>query len=317
MVYQTDEGAVSCELTDFGQTKSCSSNSFSGAGQYYFNARWYDPTLGRFLSEDPARSGDNWFAYCENDPLSRVDLTGLDDHTNRSSPDVYQPWTSDWWNGGNWRGPTTQATTTGTMRVGESNSTLTKVAATALDLTVGSAVTAVTGKQIEAANDQLTLQQAFPGDIQRAQIGLFGDIALAATGGVAAKVGEEIATRALAEDAGAFLGSGKQYSTAFRAELSPGTFPGKSRGVHFQDHRALQNFLLEHPEAAPVIQGTGGVRKLRWAREGRGKSGGLRTIYIDMRSSAQIYLVTVFGKDEKADLSPEDKKAIKSFVKRL
>jgi len=91
----------------------------------------------------------------------------------------------------------------------------------------------------------------------------------------------------------------------------------KALGMTEDDLQALQNFLLEHPEAAPVIQGTGGVRKLRWAREGRGKSGGLQTIYIDMRASAHIYLVTVFGKDEKADLSPGEKKAIKSFVKGL
>ncbi len=91
----------------------------------------------------------------------------------------------------------------------------------------------------------------------------------------------------------------------------------KALGMTEDDLQALQNFLLEHPEAGSVVQGTGGVRKLRWAREGRGKSGGLRTIYIDMRSSAHIYLVTVFGKDEKVDLSPEDKKAIKSFVKGL
>jgi hypothetical protein len=83
------------------------------------------------------------------------------------------------------------------------------------------------------------------------------------------------------------------------------------------DLQALQNFLLENPEVAPVIQGTGGVRKLRWAREGRGKSGGLRTIYIDMRASAHIYLLTVFGKGEKADLSSDEKKAIKAYVKGL
>ncbi|MFA6508314.1 MAG: type II toxin-antitoxin system RelE/ParE family toxin [Treponemataceae bacterium] len=83
------------------------------------------------------------------------------------------------------------------------------------------------------------------------------------------------------------------------------------------DLRELQYFILEYPERAPVIQGTGGVRKIRWARESKGKSGGLRTIYIDMHSSEHIYLVTVFGKDEKADLSPEEKKAIKAFVKGL
>ena len=91
----------------------------------------------------------------------------------------------------------------------------------------------------------------------------------------------------------------------------------KALGMTEDDIQELQNFLLNNPEVAPVIQGTGGVRKLRWARSGRGKSGGLRTIYIDMRASAHIYLLTVFGKDEKADLSPAEKKAIKAFVKGL
>lgn len=44
---------------------------------YYSNARWYDPTTGRFITEDPARDGDNWFAYCSNNPLRYVDPTGL------------------------------------------------------------------------------------------------------------------------------------------------------------------------------------------------------------------------------------------------
>ena len=47
-------------------------------GLYYFNARWYDPTLGRFITEDPARDGGNWFAYVGNNPMSRVDPTGLE-----------------------------------------------------------------------------------------------------------------------------------------------------------------------------------------------------------------------------------------------
>jgi hypothetical protein len=84
-----------------------------------------------------------------------------------------------------------------------------------------------------------------------------------------------------------------------------------------EDLRALQNYLLEHPDKAPVMEGTGGVRKLRWAREGRGKSGGLRTIYIDMKASGQIYLITVFGKGEKDNLSAAEKKAVKDFVKGL
>ena len=47
-------------------------------GLYYFNARWYDPTLGRFITEDPARDGANWFAYVGNNPMSRIDPTGLE-----------------------------------------------------------------------------------------------------------------------------------------------------------------------------------------------------------------------------------------------
>jgi murein DD-endopeptidase MepM/ murein hydrolase activator NlpD len=46
-------------------------------GQYYYNARWYDPTLGRFITEDPARDGDNWYAYVSNNPLAYIDPTGL------------------------------------------------------------------------------------------------------------------------------------------------------------------------------------------------------------------------------------------------
>ena len=88
-------------------------------------------------------------------------------------------------------------------------------------------------------------------------------------------------------------------------------------GMTEDDLRELQHYLLEHPEIAPVIQGTGGVRKLRWAREGRGKSGNLRTIYLDMRASGLIYLITVFGKDEKDNLSSEEKRAIKTYVKGL
>ncbi len=50
-----------------------------GEGLIYFNARYYDPTLGRFLSEDPSRKGVNWYTYSENDPINRIDPSGLDD----------------------------------------------------------------------------------------------------------------------------------------------------------------------------------------------------------------------------------------------
>ena len=46
-------------------------------GLYYFNARWYDPVLGRFTTEDPARDGVNWFVYVGHNPLRFIDPTGL------------------------------------------------------------------------------------------------------------------------------------------------------------------------------------------------------------------------------------------------
>ncbi len=58
--------------------------------------RYYDPSIGRFLSSDPAQAGSNWYAYCDNNPLVRVDPTGLD-------PTVGNPWLPWTWSKGDWR----------------------------------------------------------------------------------------------------------------------------------------------------------------------------------------------------------------------
>ena len=52
--------------------------SIFNTGLYYFNARWYDPQIGRFTTEDPIRSGLNWYIYANNNPLKFVDPTGLE-----------------------------------------------------------------------------------------------------------------------------------------------------------------------------------------------------------------------------------------------
>jgi len=62
-------------------------------------------------------------------------------------------------------------------------------------------------------------------------------------------------------------------------------------------------YLAANPRAGDLMQGTGGVRKLRWARGGRGKSGGVRVIYYYHSAAMPLYLLTVFGKNEKANLS--------------
>ncbi len=64
-----------CDLTRTSSSQH--SNDLGDEGLYYFNARWYDPQLGRFTTEDPIRDGANWFAYVSNNPMMFVDPTGL------------------------------------------------------------------------------------------------------------------------------------------------------------------------------------------------------------------------------------------------
>ena len=60
----------------------------------------------------------------------------------------------------------------------------------------------------------------------------------------------------------------------------------------------LQGFLLKYPEAGKVVPGSGGVRKLRWAMAGKGKSGGVRVIYYSKKQDDEIWLLTIYSKSE-------------------
>jgi len=79
----------------------------------------------------------------------------------------------------------------------------------------------------------------------------------------------------------------------------------------------LINYLAEFPLADVVMQGTGGIRKLRWAREGIGKSGGVRVIYYYHDGRMPLYLLTMFGKNEKANLSAAERNALAKLVRLL
>ena len=83
------------------------------------------------------------------------------------------------------------------------------------------------------------------------------------------------------------------------------------------DHfREMQTFLIANPEAGDVIQGTGGFRKLRWkdSRRGKGKRGGLRVIYFHFPNDEQLWLMTVYDKNEADDLSTQQKKGLKQLI---
>jgi len=82
--------------------------------------------------------------------------------------------------------------------------------------------------------------------------------------------------------------------------------------------RALQNDLMENPEKGEVIEGTGGLRKLRRPdpRRGKGKRGGLRLIYFWWETGRQFWLFTLYDKDEMDDLSAKEKDLLKAMLKR-
>ena len=91
----------------------------------------------------------------------------------------------------------------------------------------------------------------------------------------------------------------------------------KELGPPDETLRELQNILLNDPKTGDVIQGTGGLRKIRIPMPNKGKSGGSRAIYVDIELKEIIYFINVYTKNEKEDLTEEEKKAFKAIVKKL
>ncbi len=80
------------------------------------------------------------------------------------------------------------------------------------------------------------------------------------------------------------------------------------------ERRDLISYLAAHPRAGDLIQGTGGVRKLRWGRGGRGKSGGVRVVYYVHSEAMPLYLLTLFAKNERANLSKAERNDLADLV---
>lgn len=80
---------------------------------------------------------------------------------------------------------------------------------------------------------------------------------------------------------------------------------------------ALVLFLAANPTAGKLIEGTGGVRKLRWSRPGMGKSGGARVIYYFYNESIPLFLLTAFAKNEQEDLSQSERNELRKLTDAL
>ncbi len=91
----------------------------------------------------------------------------------------------------------------------------------------------------------------------------------------------------------------------------------KSLKLSDEQLRGVQDFLCLQPDAGALIEGTGGLRKVRWSFPGSGKRGGLRILYLDLAAYEKTYLISVFKKNRQITLSAEEKTLIKQVVNAI
>ena len=91
----------------------------------------------------------------------------------------------------------------------------------------------------------------------------------------------------------------------------------KEIGLGDEELRLLQIMLLKDPESGPVMEGTGGIRKVRFPLQHRGQSGSIRVCYTDFAEYEVTYLITAFEKNEQDNLTDEEKNVLKKLVKAL
>lgn len=80
------------------------------------------------------------------------------------------------------------------------------------------------------------------------------------------------------------------------------------------ERQDVLSYLAAHPKSGDLIEATGGIRKLRWGRGGRGKSGGVRVIYYYHSELMPLYLITLFAKNEQENLSKAERNELAKLV---
>jgi hypothetical protein len=93
----------------------------------------------------------------------------------------------------------------------------------------------------------------------------------------------------------------------------------RARELAHDDLVDLEQRILADPEAGDLVPETGGLRKIRITQRsvGRGKRGGARVYYLDLARRGVTHLVAIFGKREKSDLAPDERKQVALLVRRL
>jgi len=82
------------------------------------------------------------------------------------------------------------------------------------------------------------------------------------------------------------------------------------------EYQVLQNTLLAYPESGKLIQGSAGLRKIRWGTASKGKRGGVRAIYYFSNGKNQLFMLMVYAKNERSDLTKEQLSLLKKVVER-
>lgn len=92
-------------------------------------------------------------------------------------------------------------------------------------------------------------------------------------------------------------------------------FLNMAEGIWTDDEKAeLIDYVARNPESGVVVPGTGGVRKLRWARAGTGKRGGARVIYFYYHTDAPIYMLLAYAKADSTDMTPDQKRQVSKLT---
>lgn len=91
----------------------------------------------------------------------------------------------------------------------------------------------------------------------------------------------------------------------------------KNMALTEEELRQLEIEILKDPKLYPVIPGTGRLRKMRFAIDGRGKSGSVRILYVDFEVVKLIYLIGAFPKSEKDNLTPAERNHLKKVIDEI
>lgn len=91
----------------------------------------------------------------------------------------------------------------------------------------------------------------------------------------------------------------------------------KNMDMTEEELRKLEIEILKNPKLHPVISGTGRLRKMRFAIDGRGKSGSVRVLFVDFEEVKMIYLVGAFPKTEKENLTPAERNSLKRIIDEM